>query len=254
MPKPITATLAGLGIALTLASCGETGNEAVMADTAVVADPVAGAGDEASMILDGRIVSTGPTSFLLDYGIDTITVEVDDWDAFPEAVALNPGDRVTVSGRIDADIALAKTLEASSVYVHSVGTAFYAASVDEEEATVDTMYVFEPRNVDVTGRVTGISGREFTLGPAAGNLRIDTADLPDDPFDDQGRPKVEVGDRVYVWGDLILAASETELRAEGIVSLSEGSRQSGPTAATSGNMTGDNVAEGNSAGAQNNQT
>ena len=242
--------MAAIGL---VAACGGEEREATLAD-GPVEDFVEATPDEAHMIIGGSVVSTTPSSFLLDYGPDTLTVEVDDWDAFPEGRALDPGDRVTVSGRVDSDLALAKSIEASSVYVHNLGTSFHAAPADEEEAAAAAgpALILHPRNVDVTGRVTGISGDELVLGPANDGLRVDTAGLPDNPFDAEGR-RVKVGDRVYVWGDLVFAGRDSQLHAEGLVTLGpdwraqglsggQGNRMSAP-GGNSANATGAAPAE-----------
>lgn len=254
MRHALKLALAGC-LAAGLTGCDADRDDVVTADNdAAPIEPLPGAFDGAYIYLTGLVQSTNPTSFVLDYGSDTIIVEMDDWDAFGEGVVVNPGDRVTVSGRVDADFATGKTIEAGSVYIHSLGTTFFASADDEETAVPDTTLTFNPRNVDLTGRVFAISGREITLGAPTGFLRVDTAGLRDNPLDDQGNRRIGVGDRVYVWGDLRFAGPQTRLIAEGIVSLTPSPRRATGETAGAGNQTAtDNAAtpanvQGNAAG------
>lgn len=217
-------------IALLLAGCGE-GREVENIDTAEAAPAIAatptpgaklaGATDRNWINISGEIVSTAPDSFMLDYGADNVTVEIDDWDWKREGRALAPGDDVVVTGRVDADLGQRKRIEASSVYAKNINTYFYGSGADEEDLAVSTVYaVSVPNYSDSTGFVTAVEGREFTLGANTGAVRVDTSAMADNPLDAEGTPQVKVGDRVYVWGDLDLDPVErTELKARGIVSL-----------------------------------
>lgn len=208
-----------------LAACGnaEADNEAQAADTVAATDEaqLSGSDDGNWINLSGTVVSTAPTSFVLDYGADQVTVEMDDWDFYREGAALDEGDEVIVSGRVDDDLWLNKRIEASSVYAKDLNTYFYASGTDEEEVAASTVYVTTaPSYVDSTGFVTSVEGREFTMGALTGAIRVDTTQMDENPLDDSGFQQIDVGDRVYVWGDMDLDAREkTELMARGIVSL-----------------------------------
>ena len=167
--------------------------------------------------LSGEVVSTTPSSFTLDYGSDTITVEMDDWDWYREGKSLVPGDKVTVSGKVDHDLRENKKIEASSVFVRGLNTYFYASGADEEEVEESSAYVAPlPTYADTTGYVTAVEGQEFTVGSTTGAIRVDTSQLPAA----QKKQPVKVGERVYVWGDLDIDARErSELMAKGIVRL-----------------------------------
>ena len=171
--------------------------------------------------LEGRVVSKTATSFVLDYGDGNVTVEMDDWDWFKEARYLLVGDRVSVTGRIDRSLLDRATLEASSVYVHNLGTYFYASGEDEEDVATSTIYAIAPAGaVDATGYVTAIEGREFTIGSAGGSMRVDTSRMANNPLDQEGQPQVTLADRVYVWGSLDVDARERdELMADGVIVL-----------------------------------
>lgn len=173
--------------------------------------------------VSGKVVSTTPSSFILDHGGTRLTVEMDDWDWYQEGRVLNPGDEVVVTGRVDRDLFRTKAIEASSVYVKNLGTYFYASGADEEELLASAAYVSSaPSYVDFTGIVSAIEGREFTVDAEGGPLRVDTSMLPRNPLDAEGFQQVKVGQRVYVWGDLDLEKAENpELKAKGIVILTK---------------------------------
>ena len=219
----LALTLAPLAL---LAACGE-GREVqdvATVDSANAAPPagasttkVAQSSDDSWINLSGTVVSTLPSSFVLDYGPDTVTVEMDDWDWYREGRALAPGDPVVVTGRVDQDLWENKKIEASSVYAKNLNTYFYASGADEEDLSFSNVYVTSvPAYADSTGFVTAMEGEEFSLGSANGAIRVDTSKLPA-----ASRPQVQVGDRVYVWGDLDIDAREKiELMAKGVVELS----------------------------------
>lgn len=231
-PSNAHASAAAMAAALLLTGCGDADSEASPAPVAdSAAEALAAGGPDAVKLaaiadsgwinLGGEVVSTLPTSFILDYGTGTVTVEMDDWDWYREGKALAEGDEVVVTGRVDNDLYDAKKIEASSVYVKDLNTYFYASGADEENLAVSTVYVTDaPSYIDSTGYVTAVEGREFTLGGDQGAIRVDTSQLAENPLDAEGFQQVKVGDRVYVWGDFDLSTREnSELMAKGIVSL-----------------------------------
>lgn len=186
---------------------------------------LAAATDRNWINLSGTIVSAGPSTFLLDYGPGTVTVEMDDWDWYQEGKALVAGDEVVVTGKIDDDLYQAQRIEASSVFAKKLNTYFYASGADEENLAESTVYVRSgPTSSDTTGYVTAVEGREFTVGSNSGAIRVDTSKMSDNPLDGEGPQQVKVGDRVYVWGDLDIEPRErVELMAKGVISLTKDS-------------------------------
>ena len=80
-----------------------------------------------------------------------------------------------------------------------------------------------------TGIVSGIEGREFSIGASTGDLRVDTAKMSDNPLDAQGRFQVKAGDRVQVWGRLNMDPKEqAEIMAEGLAALKPDRTKSQP--------------------------
>ncbi len=207
-------------------ACGEQQVDAntvvpAASPTGTDAARLASARDGNWITLSGRIVGKGADRFILDYGPGRVTVEMDDWDWFKEGRQLLAGDEVTVTGRIDRDFFEQKKIEASSVYVKSLGTVFYANPQDEEDIVGTTVYVPSiPGWTVATGTVSGIEGREFSVGAVGAEVRVDTAKMADNPLDSEGKFQVKAGDRVQVWGRLDIDPKErNEIMAEGVAVL-----------------------------------
>ncbi|MDT9600141.1 NirD/YgiW/YdeI family stress tolerance protein [Sphingosinicella rhizophila] len=224
-----------------VAACDDNdrNGEAVTGDELAVGtlDPetrLAAATDQSWINLNGTVVSTTTDSFVLDYGSDTVTVEMDDWDWYREGQALAPGDPVVVTGKVDSDLWRAKRIEASSVYAKNLNTYFYASGADEEDLLPSTVYVPpSPSSSDTTGYVTAVEGQEFTIGSGMTATRVDTSKITASK-----RPAVKVGDRVYVWGNLDLDPREkSEIMAEGIVILAKDKTKISDGASESENIT-----------------
>ena len=209
-----------------LAACGDEvageagqGNDSTAASSGLDTESrLAAAVDRSWINLSGTIVSTAPNAFVLDYGKDNVTVEMDDWDWYREGQALAPGDPVVVTGRVDADLWRSKRIEASSVYARNLNSYFFASGADEEDLASSTVYVAPTTPAsDSTGYVSAVEGQEFTIGNGAMAIRVDASGLPASK-----RPAIKVGDRVYAWGDLDLDRQEqAEIMAKGIVLLAK---------------------------------
>lgn len=186
-------------------------------DGATVAAVATTADDGDWIRLDGTIVSTTPSSFVLDYGADTITVEADDWDISQEGLGLLAGDRVSVSGRVDDNVFARDTIEASAIYLTKLDTVYYANSADEEQFGLSAIPSdTKTDGVDYTGWVTDKTGNGFTLGAGVAKIAVDTSGL-DSKLAETG---IETGDRVYVWGDFNLTDNgKSALSADGLVEL-----------------------------------
>lgn len=191
--------------------------------------------DESWITLTGTVVSADTDSFLLDYGEGLITVEMDDWDWYGDAYAILSGDEVTVYGRVDDDLYETTSIEASSVYVDQMNTYFYASSADEEITegyytvpVVSSVYV--DADLQLVGKVSSVSGREFTLNTGNRKVQVDTSEMLYNPMDDKGFQRIQKGDRVQVSGDLDSDVFEKrELMAESIITLTEDKTKNKPT-------------------------
>ena len=222
MSRRLQLAVASAALILCVSACNddEFDNEAAAYKSANEL-ALEGASDASWISLEGTVISKTPNAFLLDYGSGNVTVEMDDWDFFREPRHLLLGDRVSVTGRVDRDLLDRATIEASSVFVHSLGTYFYASGTDEEDISGSGTYRIAPTgSVDAVGLVTRIEGREFTIGTTAGSLRVDTSRMENNPLDEEGNPQVRLTDRVYVWGSLDIDPGESdELMAKGLIVL-----------------------------------
>ena len=176
--------------------------------------------------ISGTVVSSGLEDFTVSTGEGVVTVEMDDFDFDADAAPIDPGDEVTVYGRVDADFYEARRIEAGTVYEADTGTFHYASAADEDRAlhalpaatwTADT--------ITLTGEVTNVDGREFTLDHLTGYaVEVDTASMAVDPTDDEGAVQVDVGDAVSVTGALDDALFDnTELSAQSVSELNDAS-------------------------------
>jgi hypothetical protein len=179
--------------------------------------------DGSWLSLNGTVVTADADSFELDYGEGIVTVEMDDWDWYGDAYGILPGDEVTVYGAVDDDLYETTSIEASSVYVKDLNTYFYASASDEEEfmtPVVSTVYV--DADMQLTGEVTSVDGREFMIDTGDRKMQIDTSQMVYNPLDNKGYQKIDVGDRVQVSGDLDIDVFErNEIMAETIITLQE---------------------------------
>lgn len=181
--------------------------------------------DDSWINVSGTVESVDADSFVLDYGKNTITVEMDDGDRDADAYKLLPGDKVTVSGMIDDDLYEKRTIEASSVYVDKLNTYFYASAVDEEELPADTFITLEVPVVipstTIQGTVTAVTGdEEFILDKGIQEITVEVDAMPYNPLDNEGYQMIEVGDVVSVTGQMDEDFLEgREFVAESIVTI-----------------------------------
>ncbi len=181
--------------------------------------------DDSWISVSGTVLSVEPDSFVLDYGKDTITVEMDDGDRDGDAYKLLSGDKVRVAGKIDDDLFEKRTIEAASVYVEKLNTSFYASAIDEEDRYLET---FIPVNATVIAPETVVQGRiiqipkddEFIISTGTGTLRVETEAMPYNPLDNEGYQQLDIGDRVSISGEMDYDFLEgREFVADSIVTL-----------------------------------
>ena len=180
--------------------------------------------DGSYISLSGTVTSSDADSFMLDYGEGMVFVEMDDWDWYGDAYGILPEDEVTVYGYVDDDLYETTSIEASSVYVEDLNTYYYASGADEESVNYisTTWYDYD---YTVTGIVDSVSGREFTIDTGTRQMTVDTMQLGYNPLDDEGFLKIEKGDRVTVYGDLMLSVfDDREISAEALVKLEDDAR------------------------------
>lgn len=162
--------------------------------------------DDSWIHISGTVADPTASSFVLDYGGDTILVEMDDWDNYGDAYALSEGDAVTVSGRIDDDLYEVASIEAGSVFVQDLNTYFYASPADEESMFSGWFetYPVVLSETTVQGEVTMVDQDEerFRVGEGAASIIIETDYMTYDPLDDIGFQQIDEGDQVVVTGSL----------------------------------------------------
>lgn len=182
--------------------------------------------DNSWISVSGTVASVGTESFILDYGENTILVEMDDWDWFDEAKYLLEGDNVIVYGIVDDDAYETKTIEADSVYVKGLNTYFYANPADEESLPLYTRFVlFTDSDLTLSGKITEIKGRDFVLDTGNRKVTVDTMAMLYNPLDKLGYQKLKTGDMVQVSGHLDYDLfDKRELVADTIVTLAKDKR------------------------------
>lgn len=207
-------------IAATVATAGTLSTEALAKDH--VQETLKGETDNSFVSIRGTIVDTAPNSFVLDFGEDKVTVEVDDWDYDHEGKLFLEGDTVTVFGLVDNAFYQNKRIEAESIYVDDLNTTLRNFSAADEEDVSFFSYYVGPIDYDleVMGEVTSTTDREFTIDTGNRQVRVDTIMMPYNPMDDTGFQQIDAGDYVRVSGDLDIDVFEKrEIMAEMIVSI-----------------------------------
>lgn len=197
---------------------------AALGNTATAANELAKEPDGSWVSVKGTVVAKLEDSLILDYGEDTITVEVDSWDASDNADSVLTGYQITVQGRVDNDFYHERSIEADSIYVDELNTVLTRPTpMDEEEANrrMRTRY-FGPidNDIEVVGTVSGTSGREFTIDSGDRQVTVNTIELDYNPMDESGFQQIEPGDFVRASGELRSDTLESrEMMAETVISL-----------------------------------
>lgn len=162
-----------------------------------------------AITISGKVTNVKANTFNLKTADRNILVEMDDYSSWvADGFKLRDGDDVVVYGRVDKDLFEKKKIEAGTVYVKNINTTFYANSADEEDRA------YSPTNpnyfstmkegafVDLKGRITQVSGREFILDTGLRKITVDTQDLLYNPLDKKGYTRLEPGDLVRVTGSV----------------------------------------------------
>lgn len=177
--------------------------------------------------ITGTVVDPTEESFVLEYEGGEILVEMDDWEwqRYDEAYGLLEGKKVTVHGVVDDDLYELAKIEASSVYVDSLNTYFYASPIDEEDTAIwltDVPVV--AGTVVVRGTVTSTdpASAEFTVDTAGQQLTVDASTLGYNPLDARGFQQIEKGDWVSVSGIMDEGfLKDRVVRAASVVTVSD---------------------------------
>lgn len=192
---------------------------------AAVAKKLDDKSDGSWVSLKGSVVAREDNSLLLDYGENTITVELDDWEQSQEAARVLAGAQVTVYGEVDDDFYENRTIEAQSIYIEQTNTVLSGPSPHDDEGKQNEhpyTYYAGPseHDMEVTGFVTSINGRTFTIDTGERKLKVNTAMMADNPMDETGFQQIKEGDWVRASGDVGMNTFEDrEIMAESVVSL-----------------------------------
>lgn len=201
--------LASAGLCLALAS------GSALAQTAQATDPDPYMMDDGSWVsLYGTVANAGDDGFDLNYGDGIVRVEMDDFDAWPEAYVLSDGLDVAVVGKIDDDLFELTSIEASTVYIDGLNTVFSASELDEENLSDAAFYQLpELSNVVLEGKVRNVNVREgkFELKTGGASYDVSVESLGYNPLDEIGYQKISADDRVRV---IIALDAETLERGE----------------------------------------
>ena len=191
------------------------------------------ASDGEYITVSGKVTKASGKNFHLESKGQKMEVTMnnnfDMWTS--DGLKIRQGDKIVVTGRVDNDLLDKKTLNASSVYVKNLNSYFYGDSSDNSYTPVlSSSYMAiedlpENSSVDITGKVTNISGREFTVDTGLRKVQVDTADMLYNPMDSTGLTQVKKGDRVQISGLVDNKyLDEKELSASYIIELdNEGS-------------------------------
>lgn len=191
------------------------------------------------LTLGGEVVSVSKDSFQFDYGQRQVTIEMDEWGWFNEREQLRPGEYVVVAGRPDEDFFKNGNFEAEAVYARERNTFYARPAHDQDVAEDESQSANEPGAftyypgayniprtapegafVTVSGKVTGINGRNVILDTGQNKVTIDTSALHYNPVDEVGRPQLREGDYIRATGDVSGELfSAKKLSAESITSL-----------------------------------
>lgn len=178
--------------------------------------------DDTWISLSGSVEEASADAFVLNQGTHDVTVEMDDWDWYAEGYKLLEGDNVTVYGWVDDDLFERSTIEASAVYVENLDTYFYASGADEEDVAYTVAVPVVDSYVALRGEVTDVRGDEFTLNDGAGRIEVETEEMAENPLDEEGFQRIEVGDLVSVTGEVETEFFEGRvIEADSIVTLRE---------------------------------
>lgn len=153
--------------------------------------------------LQGHVAAVNPEGFVLDYSYGTLRVDMSGLESYQNEFTLKKGDKVNITGRVDANFYASKTLEASNLYVSRLGSFFYKTS---ERSPGGGQWIAGPMveegKVTYVGTVRAVNhaSQRFVIHAGGKTLLVNTQTLSYDPLDEKGYRQVEKGDRVRVEG------------------------------------------------------
>ena len=129
-------------------------------------------GDEIKIA--GKVSKAKASTFLLDYGQGSITVELDDYDSYEEGFNIIDGDQVIVTGKVDADSGQKRTIEARRVFIPAIDLEIFASATDEEDTASKsfTQSLTDGTEVDLRGIIKNINRKVITIQSSKGRVEV----------------------------------------------------------------------------------
>jgi hypothetical protein len=186
-------------------------------------DRVSDAPPASEISLSGKVAAIEQDAFTLDYGAGRVRVDLEDGlDWFPAGTAgLTIGEPVTVNGVIDDDMFDTREIEATSIYRQSMQTYLYSDTNNGRFFPPTETRPTDLSWVNLSGTVTGITGREFVLDTGVREFRVTTDAAPNAVA--RLRPGTRVSVSGVVNGDDIF--DRQEIDATNVVVLAQPSRR-----------------------------
>jgi len=188
----------------------------------VKVQPVSEAADGSPVIISGKVGDIRDDEFDLVYTTGVITVELDRFGWSDNATDyLMQGENVTVRGYVDDDFFEGREIEATNVNLNENFVHYYA----KDNALSTVVNLFENKNPDgvnlsVTGTVKSITGKNMVVINKNGTIPVDLTHFDYDPFDSAGMQQIDIGDQVYVYGQIDENFfNKKELKADGLIEL-----------------------------------
>lgn len=172
--------------------------------------------------LGGTVEKLGRDRFILSYGDGSLTIDLGDWAWYRSGSYLRRGDKVILSGPFNGHLFEQAVLHADRIFVESANIYFYRDGGDEAAIALTKT----GSSVVISGHVTDIESRVATIGTENERLALDVSLMSNDPFDDQGMPKIRIGDRVSAMGSMDRQLlRDRRLEVSQIIKLSRGANR-----------------------------
>jgi len=165
-------------------------------------DPLAGHEDDTSLTVNGTVGQVNDDDFTLRTSTGSIRVESDDVFDDENMYSLASGDRVTVYGEVDDGFFESRKLEADAIRVDKVDVTFTTRDEPVDGYTYTSSSGETGDVAELNGRITAIDDDEFAISSGTGQTTVSVEGLDNNPLDDQGYLKLDVGDQVRVKGEM----------------------------------------------------
>jgi uncharacterized protein YdeI (BOF family) len=213
---------------LALASTALFGIQTAAAQTN---EPLAAYEDDAQIIVSGTVSNLSDDEFVLNVDGNAINVDFGEWDLLADPNLRNymqNGQNVVVSGEVDKDWFSDDEIEAENIYFSQNYSYYY---IDDSQPAYNTSFsnnnnaMTDGSYVSTRGEITEISGREMTINSDGTSMKVDTAEMDYNPMAQELGMGLEVGDRVFVTGQIDDAFFDSkELSAESLIVINQASR------------------------------